>query len=93
MAARMLYHMKQEFGGGIVELIIWQLPKPDSERPHGLKYRMVFVKAGRRIVGYDNERGKGDHRHVRGRETPYRFQGVDQLVKDFWEDVKRYADG
>jgi hypothetical protein len=93
MAARCLYHKKQEYQGGIVEIVIWQLPDRDSERPHGLKYRLVYVKEGRRIVGYDNERGKGDHRHIREREHRYVFRGIEQLVRDFWEDVRRCSDG
>lgn len=38
---------------------------------------------GVRVVGFDNERGKGDHCHLRGREKPYRFTSVDALVEDF----------
>jgi hypothetical protein len=43
----------------------------------------------RRIFGYDNERGKGDHRHHRGREEPYRFTSVEKLVSDFLADVAK----
>jgi hypothetical protein len=39
-------------------------------------------------VGYDNERGKGDHRHVRGRDLAYRFRSPEQLVADFLKDVE-----
>jgi hypothetical protein len=39
-------------------------------------------------VGYDNERGKGDHRHFRGAETAYAFTSVEKLVADFWSDVR-----
>jgi hypothetical protein len=39
--------------------------------------------------GYDNERGKGDHRHFRGVETAYQFSTVEQLIADFWRDVRR----
>jgi len=39
-------------------------------------------------VGYDNERGKGDHRHFQGKETSYKFTTVEQLVADFWKDVR-----
>jgi hypothetical protein len=28
--------------------------------------------------------GKGGHRHVKGRETPYRFVDRDELQADFW---------
>jgi Family of unknown function (DUF6516) len=45
--------------------------------------------AGRRLVGYDNERGKGDHRHIEGREEPYRFRGWEALIDDFLGDVAR----
>jgi len=40
------------------------LPSADQERPHGLKYRLYYGLAdGTCQVRYDNERGKGDHRH------------------------------
>jgi hypothetical protein len=43
-------------------------------------------------VRYDNERGKGDHRHVDGQEAPYAFTTVEQLLDDFERDVlKREA--
>ncbi|MFO7642020.1 MAG: hypothetical protein R6X17_12365 [Candidatus Competibacteraceae bacterium] len=35
---------------------------------------------GKRIVGYDNERGKGDHKHLGDREQPYRFVNPRQLL-------------
>jgi hypothetical protein len=41
-----------------------------------------------REVGYDNERGKGNHRHFRGVEAPYKFNSVEQLMADFWADVR-----
>lgn len=93
MAARLLFRKKQAHRGGIVEMVIWQLPEADAERPHGLKYRLVYVRDGKRLVGYDNERGKGDHRHVGDRELPYSFQSVRRLIGDFWADVRRCDDG
>jgi hypothetical protein len=39
-------------------------------------------------VGYDNERGKGDHRHFQATETAYAFSTVGQLMADFWSDVR-----
>jgi len=41
------------------------------------------VVAGERLVGFDNERGKGDHCHLAGRQRPYHFTTVEQLVEDF----------
>jgi len=43
----------------------------------------VYVVNGERVVGFDNERGKGDHCHLDGKERPYRFTTVEQLVEDF----------
>ncbi len=75
--------------GAIVEMIIWRLPAPEPERPHGLKYSLFYGRAGERIVGYDNETGKGDHRHYRDREEPYAFSDVQTLVADFLADLRR----
>ncbi|MFQ5740312.1 MAG: DUF6516 family protein [Acidobacteriota bacterium] len=55
---------------------------------HGIKYRLYYgLKDGRCIVRYDNEAGKGDHRHYENREEPYRFIDVETLVRDFLADV------
>ena len=75
--------------GAIVEMAIWRLPEKTVERPHGLKYSLYYGRDGQRIVGYDNERGKGDHRHYRDSEESYRFTGIDQLVADFLADVEK----
>jgi hypothetical protein len=48
--------------------------------------------AGECVLRYDNEAGKGDHKHVRGKEVKYRFVSVDKLVADFFEDMKRWRD-
>lgn len=65
MKARRIFHDKAIFpDGSIVEMTIWQLPEATPERPHGLKYSLYFGHEGERIVGYDNERGKGDHKHL-----------------------------
>ena len=76
--------------GGLIEMVIWQLPKPTAERPHGLKYRLVYAVDGERVVGYDNETGKGDHKHLGTLELPYRFVNAETLVADFYADVRRY---
>jgi hypothetical protein len=54
-----------------------------------LKYSLFYGRDGLRIVGYDNERGKGDHKHLGEMETRYRFVSVEKLVADFLADVER----
>lgn len=69
-------------------MVLWQLPAASSDRPHGLKYRLYYgLKDGTCLVRYDNERGKGAHRHYRGRETAYSFSSAEQLVADFLSDI------
>jgi len=90
MKAAKLFHDKATLpDGSIVEMTIWRLAKSDPERPHGLKYSLYYGRAGERLVGYDNKRGKGEHKHIAGREQRYRFVSVEQLVADFLGDVER----
>ncbi len=72
-----------------VELVVWQLPKTLSGCAHRFKYRLALVVNGQCAVRYDNEAGKGDHRHVGKREMSYRFTTIDSLLTDFWHDVDR----
>lgn len=76
--------------GAILEMVIWLVPKPVEGSAHRYKYRLFYGRSGRRIVGYDNERPKGDHRHVGGIERAYRFTDVETLVRDFLTDVARW---
>jgi len=75
--------------GSILEVVIWKVPKPVPPSEHGYKYRAVYVVDGVRIVGFDNERGKGDHCHMDGKELPYTFTSVDQLLEDFIAAVEK----
>jgi len=91
--AKLLAHRKElNVDGHITELKAWIVPLTEHT-PHGLKYSVVYIVNGVRVVGYDNERGKGDHRHFAGVETPYTFISMTQLVVDFNADVTRYLEG
>ena len=68
--------------------MLWRVPSPVPPTTHGLKYSLFYGRPGIREVGYDNEGGKGDHRHLKGAETRYRFSTVEQLMADFWSDVR-----
>lgn len=73
-----------------IEMVVWRVPEsvPPSEHPY--KYRLVYIKDGQRIIGFDNERGKGDHKHVGDMELPYIFVTVNELIDDFIEEVERW---
>lgn len=74
--------------GGIIQVRVWVLLTPVPPCAHRYKYSLFYGKNGERLVGYDNERGKGDHKHVTGIETAYRFTTVEQLFEDFTRDVE-----
>lgn len=90
MKAELLQRDRFDFDDGTrVEIVIWRLPTPVPGSSHRYKYRLYYCAPGKRVIGYDNERSKGDHRHAEGREEPYRFKDVDTLVRDFFADVER----
>jgi hypothetical protein len=90
MRAEVIRRAKTVFpDGSIVEMVIWKLPHPVAGSAHNYKYRLFFGRNGARLVGYDNERGKGDHRHLDGQEIPYAFTSVEKLVQDFLADVRK----
>jgi len=72
------------------EIVVWQLPRPLEGSTHRFKYRLAYVVGGHCILRYDNERGKGDHRHTAFDEQPYRFQSPRQLIRDFLSDIERW---
>lgn len=74
--------------GSLVEMVVWRVPRPVPPASHGFKYRLVYVVGGKRVLGYDNERGKGDHRHVKGRDEAFSFTSVDDLVARFVAEVE-----
>lgn len=90
MDAELIEDLKFAFDdGAILQIKVWRLPAATLERFHGFKYSLFYGRVGERIIGYDNERGKGDHRHYRDREEPYAFAGYEALIQDFLDDVKK----
>jgi hypothetical protein len=72
------------------ELVLWQLPKPLLGSIHPFKYRLAYVVDGVCVIRYDNEAGKGDHRHVGKRESTYLFTTPENLLSDFQRDIRRH---
>lgn len=76
--------------GSLIEMVIWRLPAPTPPSQHDYKYRLVYVTEGQRVIGYDNERGKGDHMHRAGEEYPYHFISLERLIEDFIAEVEQW---
>jgi hypothetical protein len=72
------------------ELVLWRVPKSVAGSTHQFKYRLAYVVDGVCVVRYDNEVGKGDHRHFGDRESAYAFETPDKLVADFQRDIARW---
>lgn len=75
--------------GAILHIRIWEVAEPVPPSEHRFKYSCFYGHPGRRVVLYDNERGKGDHRHYGDREEGYVFSDVETLIADFMTDVRR----
>ena len=73
-----------------VEMVVWRLPLPLSGSHHGFKYRLALVVNGLCVIRYDNEAGKGDHKHMDSNEIPYTFTTSQGLLDDFWNEVNNW---
>jgi hypothetical protein len=92
MKARLLLRERYVVGEArFAEIVIWRLPARASGSRHGFKYRLAFVVDEAGVVRFDNEAGKGDHKHVGTKEVPYAFTTLAQLVTDFWQEVERWG--
>ena len=89
MAAEPIVRAKEvREDGSVVEIVVWRLSQALAPCTHVFKYRLYFGADGHCRVRYDNERGKGDHRHVNGVEQPYDFVSLSKLLDDFQHDVE-----
>ena len=90
MRAQLLYRFKRKLSEAArIEGVIWAVPAPVRGSEHSFKYRLALTANEQCVLRYDNERGKGDHRHSEGREEPYTFTTAEALVRDFLADVER----
>lgn len=88
-AQPVLNYRRDMQNGDIIQVVIWLLSEPLQGSSHLYKYRLHYQRAGGSdVIRYDNERGKGDHRHFGGYEEPYQFLTVKKLIQDFYETIK-----
>lgn len=91
MKARLIAQAKEiRDDGSIVDIVVWELSEPLPPCAHPYKYRLFFGWPGECFVRYDNERGKGDHRHDGAVESAYAFTSLDTLLADFERDVTNW---
>ena len=87
----MLLRERHQLGAdAFAELRIWRTPQPLRGSAHRYKYSLAYVVAEVCVLRYDNEAGKGDHKHIGDIETRYRFTTPEQLLADFWLDVDQW---
>ena len=89
-AVLLLRERHQIADDAFVELRIWRVPRPVRGSEHEYKYALAYVVKGICVLRYDNEAGKGDHRHLGRREHPYVFSDPETLQVDFWRDVDEW---
>jgi hypothetical protein len=70
--------------------VLWKVPTRVAGSEHDYKYRLAYVVDGTCVVRYDNEVGKGDHRHVGGVESRHRFTTPEALLAAFEQDIARW---
>lgn len=87
--ATLILHRKRVFDdGAISEMKLWLVSDPVRGSHHPFKYSLFYGLRGERVIGYDNEPGKGDHRHYREHEEAYAFTSPERLLADFLADVR-----
>lgn len=90
MKARLIQKTRRRIDeSAFVEVVVWELPQPVPGSSHRFKYRLALVVNGECVMRYDNERGKGDHRHIEDREEAIEFTTPEALFEAFEADMKR----
>lgn len=72
------------------EVVVWHLAKPLMRSNHSYKYRLAYIARSQCVLRYDNELGKGDHRHYGKIQSAYSFSSIQQLMSDFAADITRW---
>lgn len=98
MAVKILDKYYKRVNGDIVKAVIWRVEKSEKF-PAGVKYSFVYIHNGKRVLGYDNERAKGDHKHIYHKgieiEKKIKVTNIFKLFQKFEMEVnlliKRYG--
>jgi hypothetical protein len=72
------------------EMLIWRVPAPVRGSDHDFKYSLAYVEHNVCVLRFDNEAGKGDHRHQGDDDRPYTFTTLETLIADFDAAVEEW---
>ena len=97
MAEEILTHKYTENNGDIIEIKILKVKK-SKQTPEGISYSLVYIRDGKRLIGYDNSKGhifegKTHHKHIKNRIIPYDYIDEWKLIEDFNEDIEQINRG
>ena len=88
VAIKILDEYQSYTNGDIKKVIIWEVPKSE-DFPEGIKYHFALIHEGKRILGYDNERVKGHHKHILKKEIKIKFHNLENLYRKFTKEVNQ----
>ena len=91
MKARELIRRRTDVAeNAFADIVVWRVSQPVPGSRHLFKYRLALVVDGECVLRFDNETGKGDHRHRGQHEEPYTFSSPRQLLTDFFDEIERW---
>lgn len=91
MKAELITRRRIELSNGcFIEMIAWRVPASVTGSKHQFKYRFAYIEGDVCVLRYDNEAGKGDHKHIDDREFGYSFVSLEQLIEDFLAEVRTF---
>lgn len=91
-ATLLIRRRERQRAGTFAEIVVWRLPRRLQGSAHRYKYRLALIDHEECVLRYDNEAGKGDHRHYGNQESAYHFTTIEQLLEDFDADTKHYLE-
>lgn len=94
MAKILFEHKETAANGDIIEIRVFEVQKSQSQ-PEGISYRMAFIRAGKRVVCYDNFeghslQGSSHHKHIGDMILPYDYVDYWKAIEDFCADVEKW---
>lgn len=89
MPAQLIYKKREVLQGEneFTDIVIWAVDPSVRGSYHGYKYRLAYIVDGICMMRYDNEAGKGDHKHIGDNEYPISFSDLNDLLEQFAADI------